>query len=93
MGIPLVKGRVFTGQDTAESQLVIMVNEDFVRRYLPGQDPIGKRVEVGEKQRAIVGVVRDFRQLGFDAEIRPDIHSECTDTLVFFPGNCCPLGR
>ncbi len=80
MGVPLVKGRVFTAQDTAESQPVIMINAAFARRYLPGQDPVGKRIEVGEKQRAIVGVATDFRQLGFDAEIRPDMYTPNAQT-------------
>ena len=54
-GIQLVKGRSFTEHDTDGSPRVAMVNENFVRRFLPGVDPIGKRVIV---EQLIPGVTK-----------------------------------
>src|SRR4029453_14136833 len=44
MGIQLVKGRTFTARDTAESPLVVIVDETLVRKLFPNADPIGKRI-------------------------------------------------
>ncbi len=47
-GIRVVKGRTFTGQDTAASVRVAMVNEEFATRYLNGLDPLQQRVAIEE---------------------------------------------
>lgn len=47
-GIRLVRGRTFTDQDTANSVKVAMVNEEFVKRFLNGKDPLQQRVVVEE---------------------------------------------
>ena len=52
-GIQLVRGRSLNEQDAARSPRVAMVNENFVRRYLPGADPLGQRITV---QQLIPGV-------------------------------------
>jgi len=48
MGIPLLRGRLFT---TAEDRLgvppVVVVTQEFARKYFPNDDPIGKRVTFG----------------------------------------------
>lgn len=62
MGIPLRSGRDFAPGDRLGSRLVAIVNEAFVRRYLPGQQPIGQRVRLGfdaGTSYEIVGVVGD----------------------------------
>jgi predicted permease len=61
VGIPLVRGREFTERDTANSALVAIVNESVVRRYFPGQDPVGKRLGLRGLDTVIVGVARDAR--------------------------------
>ena len=73
MGIQLLKGRAFTAQDTREGPKVGIVNETFVNRYFPKEDPIGKRFTFGgpdAKWITIVGVVRDTRRQGLDKPIR-----------------------
>jgi predicted permease len=62
MGIPLRNGRDFEAGDRLGSRLVAIVNEAFVRRYLPGEQPIGQRVRLGfdaGTRYEIVGVVGD----------------------------------
>jgi putative ABC transport system permease protein len=71
-GIRLVKGRFFTEADNAGSQRVAVVNEQFVRHYMPGKDPIGQTIKVEEiipgiqklgpaQPWVIVGVFHDVR--------------------------------
>jgi putative ABC transport system permease protein len=47
-GIRIVKGRGFTEQDSASSTRVAMVNENFVRRYLPWVDPLTQIIEIDQ---------------------------------------------
>jgi putative ABC transport system permease protein len=66
MQIPIVRGRGFTEQDKAGAPPVVIVNEAFVRKHWPGQDPLGKRIRFyGPPERApwmeIVGVVADVK--------------------------------
>ena len=47
-GIQIVRGRAFNDQDTAQSPRVAMVNQNFVRRFLTGKDPLGQRLIVDQ---------------------------------------------
>src|SRR5213075_1771843 len=44
--IPVVRGRGFEASDRWRSQPVLVVNEAFVRRFLPNEEPIGARVRI-----------------------------------------------
>ena len=62
MGTPLQSGRDFEAGDRLGGRPVAIVNEAFVRQYLPGQQPIGQSVRLGfdaNTRREIVGVVGD----------------------------------
>jgi predicted permease len=60
--IPLVRGRYVDDRDTAASEPVIVVNEAFVRRYSPDEDPVGRQIVTSGKPRRVVGVVGDIQQ-------------------------------
>jgi putative ABC transport system permease protein len=64
--IPLMEGRLFAATDTAEAPEVVVVNQAFVKKYFPNEDPIGKRIRftfnVKERFRQIVGVVGNVAQ-------------------------------
>ena len=47
MGIRLLAGRLFTPADTADTQLVAIVNHKLAEHYWPGSDPMGKRLRIG----------------------------------------------
>jgi len=70
MRIPIIAGREFTEHDTAGSELVAIVNEEFVNRYWPGQDAIGKRFSQGGQMFNVVGVARNgkYRRLVYGPE-------------------------
>jgi putative ABC transport system permease protein len=75
MGVQLVKGRAFTAQDSRDSPRVSIVNETFVKRYFPNEDPIGRRFTFGgggpnARWITIVGVVRDTKRQGVNQPIR-----------------------
>ena len=70
MRTPLVAGREFTEQDAEKSQRVTIVNQEFVNRYWPGQDGLGKRVSVYGQWFTVVGVARNgkYRRLVYAPE-------------------------
>jgi putative ABC transport system permease protein len=78
--IPLRRGRMFTLADGPQTQAVAIVNESFVRRFFPGEDPLGRRVTFGDTERpdtqwqTIVGVVADTKRGGFDREPWAEIY-------------------
>jgi putative ABC transport system permease protein len=70
MRIPLLKGRVFTEQDTEQSPAVVVISETMARLFWPGEDPLGQRISIsddGPNPRQIVGVVGDVKQEGLGA--------------------------
>jgi ABC-type antimicrobial peptide transport system permease subunit len=87
LGIPLRAGRVFAEGDDGGGERVIVVNESFARRFLPGKVPVGEMVQVGLMGRAverrIIGVVADTRDVQLDAPPGP---------AVFIPWTQQPLG-
>jgi hypothetical protein len=67
MRTPLLRGRLFTDSDTANSQLVAIVNQKFAEHYFPAGDPIGKRFRMGTQEMqtpwiSIVGEVGDVKE-------------------------------
>lgn len=76
LGIPLRAGRGFISQDAAAVKpRAVVVNDEAVRRFWGGRDPVGARVQLGpdpqEPFYLVVGVVGNVRQDGFDAAPRP----------------------
>ena len=57
IGVPLVKGRAFRANDTAQTPRVAIVNEAFADRYWPSQDVIGKRFRLSGVSGALVEIV------------------------------------
>jgi putative ABC transport system permease protein len=68
IGERVIQGRSFQRADTSESQLVALVNEELVRRYLSGRNPIGARLQIGGGMDrpwiTVVGVVANVRHNG-----------------------------
>jgi predicted permease len=64
--IPLRRGRFLNDRDTTNTPLAILISESLAKRRFPNQDPIGKRVHVGERTGppyTVVGVVGDVKQM------------------------------
>ena len=72
MRIPLLAGREFTLSDNGAQALVAVVNQEFVRHYLNGRDPIGVKFRAcGNKPTLIVGLVKDSKSYGFVEDPHP----------------------
>ena len=75
MGIPMVRGRFFNDDDTASAPAVVVVNQAFVNKYLPGVDPIGHTYSMDKNSDArIVGVIGDVKQGSVTARTVPEIY-------------------
>jgi putative ABC transport system permease protein len=70
MGIPLRRGRLLNAQDRTDAPLAVVISESLAQRKFPGQDPIGKRVQIGPADgtwHTIVGVVGNVKQASLAA--------------------------
>jgi putative ABC transport system permease protein len=80
LDIPLRQGRDLSETDRSDTPLAVIANEAFVRRFLPGQNPIGQRIStnpIDEKDprwAEIVGVVGSIRQAGLDQDVTPTLY-------------------
>src|SRR5262249_7552065 len=77
MGTPLLQGREFTDQDGANTTPVAIVNQEFVRRMFPGENPIGKRFRSWRDEnllREIVGVVGNVRYFRADDALQAIVY-------------------
>ena len=89
LSIPLMQGRTFTPQDNDQSQRVVVVNRELVRRYLPDRDPIGQVIKFWGDDRTIVGVVGDvkirtLRSDDYSAFVYMPIAQQCRHNMTFF---------
>jgi putative ABC transport system permease protein len=78
MRIPLLTGRAFDGQDSVESRKVVIVNEPFVKKYFPNENPLGKHLKMFEGkpefvQREIVGIVGGNKHYALQESPRPEM--------------------
>jgi len=73
LGIDVLRGRGFTGQDRSTSVPVIVVNDELARRFWPGGTPLGKRLRISgdEREYEVVGVVRTGKVRTLGEEPRP----------------------
>jgi len=65
IGVPIVRGRNFSDQDTAGSPMVAIVNQTFAKKFFPNKDPIGQHFGIDDVKYSsafeIVGVFSDFK--------------------------------
>jgi predicted permease len=73
MGIPLVQGRDFNAADTKGAPGVVIINEEFARRYFPGASALGKRVRTDSEgpYLEVVGVAKNAKYRGLLEEPLP----------------------
>ena len=77
MEIPLLKGRLFTEQDTRTSPRVLVIDDAMAQQLWPHEDPLGKRIRLGGIDASasapwltVVGVVGRVKQYGLDGDSR-----------------------
>lgn len=81
MSIPMSQGRAFTERDTEAAPLVMIINQALAKRDFPGEDPVGKRINLGNNDPQgqpvwweIVGVVSDVRSLELREAATPEFY-------------------
>jgi len=93
MRSPLLRGRDFTDDDDERRPRVIIVSEGMARALWPGQDAIGKRVQVdsvapetpdSQRWSTVIGVVADIRYRGV-TDTRPDLYEPYSQTTDAAP--------
>ena len=78
MGIPLLRGRGVTEQDTESSAWVVVINQTMARKFWQNEDPIGRTITFDdspqEKPRLIVGVVGNVKQFALTQPAQPEAY-------------------
>jgi predicted permease len=72
--IPLEVGRQLEESDDNSRENVAIVSESFVKKYWPGETPVGKRFKFAMRERTIVGVVGDIRVRGLEQSSEPQVY-------------------
>ena len=87
MRTPLRAGRFFTSQDNENSPLVVVVDEVFARKFLPGQAAIGKRIHLKTSNQVaeIVGVAGHVKQWGLASDDSQSVRAELYIPAVQMP--------
>ena len=78
LDIPLRSGRTFSEADTRDAPNVALINESLARQFFTNEDPIGKRLNLGDERQPfftqIVGVVGDVKYGGLAADTQPALY-------------------
>jgi hypothetical protein len=72
--VALPRGPHLTANDLASAPLVALVNDAAAWTCWPGQDAMGQRITVANKERVVVGVVGDIRHLGPETPFRQEAY-------------------
>lgn len=97
MGIPVLRGRSVSEQDTGSNAWVVVINDAMARKFWQNEDPIGRTITFDdspeEKPRQIVGVVGNVHQFSLTVDPQPEayidyrqvpvrVHSGWTETRI-----------
>lgn len=77
LGIPLIAGRWIDQRDNADSPGTVVVDQAFAQRFFPGENPIGKRLQLmgdPKPMREIVGVVGNVSHTSLSDPQRPEMY-------------------
>jgi predicted permease len=74
LGIPLRAGRLFDDRDRPKGPPVVIISDALAARYFAGENPVGKRVALGEGTAEIVGVVGSIRRASLADAPREDLY-------------------
>ena len=73
-GLALLRGRMLSDADDADAPPVLLINEAGARRFFPGADPIGQRIQFWGSSREIVGIVANEKFAGLGSDTPPAVY-------------------
>jgi len=92
MRIPLLRGRFLTDTDNEHSVRVVVIDSSLAQKYFPGQDPIGKHVNIPDydtdashrsfQPLLVVGVVGHVNQFGLADDSKSSLHAQIYRPLL-----------
>jgi putative ABC transport system permease protein len=82
--IPTVAGRVFTAADLAEPHAVLVINRTLAQTFWPGENAVGKFLNIGKSKLAVIGVVGDVHNEGLN---KP------SGTAIYMPSSLAPRAK
>jgi predicted permease len=93
MGVRLERGRFVSAGDDEHSPVVVDIDDVFARVYFPGENPIGKRINITgfDVQAEIVGVVQHVKQWGLDADPKSAIEAQIYYPFMQLPEKLMPM--
>jgi len=93
MGIPLKRGRFLTESDNEKSTFVLVIDEEFAKRYFGKTDPIGRHVnlDILNQTAEVVGIVGHVKQWGLDENPNTLVQAQCYMALAQTPDAVMPL--
>jgi predicted permease len=74
VGVPILRGRDLGSVDRRDAAPVVLVNRTLAERYFPGEDAVGRELDLGDLRPLIAGVVGDVRQATLEEAPRPEIY-------------------
>ncbi|HUF48796.1 MAG TPA: ADOP family duplicated permease [Vicinamibacterales bacterium] len=74
IGTRIVRGRDITAEDVSGSEMVVLIDEELARRYFPGEDPIGLKIDWARRLLTIVGITESIAQRAVTAEVHPVLY-------------------
>lgn len=80
-GVPILRGRGFTGEDQRPAQQVAIVNQSFAKEFFPAGDALGKRIrflgfDLKPQFMTIIGIVPDVRSFGLSQPARSEVYAD-----------------
>jgi predicted permease len=78
MSIPLVRGRFFSDADNQHAATVVVIDQEFARKYFGSEDPVGKRINLDgySQQATVIGVAGHVMQWGLDNDASFPLHAQ-----------------
>ena len=95
MRLPLLGGRAIADSDDARAPGVVAVNQRAARAYWPGEDPIGKRISIGDGDAptwlTVIAVVADAKQYDWAEKPYPEIYLAALQNSDFLGESGAPI--
>jgi putative ABC transport system permease protein len=76
IGIPLIKGRLFSAQDQANTPAVFLINQNMADKFWPNQEPLGRQIKIPERELTgtVIGIVGNAKHYQIEEDTTPQMY-------------------